>query len=237
MNENEIKSFLVQKALENGINISEQEENKFYIYMMNLIEWNQKINLTAIKEEKDIIIKHFIDSIIINDKITGERMMDIGSGAGFPGIPLKIMNDNLKVTLLDSVNKKVNFMNDSINKIGLEKIKAIHARAEEIAHEKVYREQYDVVVSRAVANMSTLVEYMIPFVKVGGKCLCLKGPNSDEEIELAKNAIKKLGGKIEDVISYKIEDNERCLVIISKIKSTEQIYPRKNGKALKEPLR
>lgn len=204
---------------------------------MNLIEWNQKINLTAIKEEKDIIIKHFIDSIIINDKITGERMMDIGSGAGFPGIPLKIMNDNLKVTLLDSVNKKVNFMNDSINKIGLEKIKAIHARAEEIAHEKVYREQYDVVVSRAVANMSTLVEYMIPFVKVGGKCLCLKGPNSDEEIELAKNAIKKLGGKIEDVISYKIEDNERCLVIISKIKSTEQIYPRKNGKALKEPLR
>lgn len=237
MNENEIKSFLVQKALENGINISEQEANKFYIYMMNLIEWNQKINLTAIKEEKDIIIKHFIDSIIINEKMTGNKVMDIGSGAGFPGIPLKIMNDNFEVTLLDSVNKKVNFMNDSIRKIGLENIEAIHARAEDMAHEKVYREQYDVVVSRAVANMSTLVEYMIPFVKVGGKCLCLKGPNSEEEIELAKNAIKKLGGKIEDVISYKIENNERCLVVISKIKNTEQTYPRKNGKALKEPLR
>lgn len=237
MNESEIKKFLIQKALEHEIEISEECAHKFYVYMNNLKEWNQKINLTAIKEDKEIILKHFIDSVFVYNKIEGTKMLDIGSGAGFPGIPLKIINNELEVTLLDSVNKKVNFMNDSIEKIGLKKINAIHARAEELGHEEEYREKYDIVVSRAVANMSTLVEYMLPFVKVGGKCLCLKGPNSEDEINQSKNAIKKLGGKIQEIINYKIDENERCLVVIMKEKNTEQIYPRKQGKALKEPLR
>ncbi len=236
MEREEFHKFLLLKLEENNIKINNDDVNKFYLYMNNLLEWNQKINLTAIKSEKDIIVKHFIDSIIIDKYVNGNEVLDIGSGAGFPGIPLKIVNDNLNITLIDSVNKKVNFMNDSINKLKLKNIRAIHVRAEEMAHEKMFREKFDIVVSRAVANMSTLVEYMLPFVKVGGKCLCLKGPNCEEEINLSKNAIKKLGGKIEEVIEYKLEDNDRCLVIIDKIKNTEQIYPRKQGKPLKEPL-
>lgn len=236
MNREEFERFLLLKSNENNIEINNDAINKFYLYMNNLVEWNQKINLTAIKEEKDIIIKHFIDSIVINKYVSGNKILDIGSGAGFPGIPLKIVNDSLDVTLIDSVNKKVNFMNDSISKLELSNIKAMHVRAEEMAHEKIFREKFDIVVSRAVANMSTLVEYMIPFVKVGGKCLCLKGPNCEEEINSSKNAIRKLGGKIEQVIEYKLEDNERCLVVINKIKNTEQTYPRKQGKPLKEPL-
>lgn len=236
MDKRDFEKFLIQKSRENGIEILDKHVQKLYLYMNNLIEWNEKINLTAIKNEKDIIIKHFIDSVIIDKYINGKKIMDIGSGAGFPGIPLKIINDNLDVTLIDSVNKKVNFMNDCIDKFGLNDIKAIHVRAEDIAHEKVFREMYDVVVSRAVANMSTLVEYMLPFVKVGGICLCLKGPNCYEEIDVSKNAIKRLGGQISNIAEYKLEDNERCLVIINKIKSTEQIYPRKQGKPLKEPL-
>lgn len=236
MNKEEFKKFLLQRASGNSIQLFEEDVDNFYLYMENLIDWNQKINLTAIKDEKEIIIKHFIDSILVNKYIDGSRLLDIGSGAGFPGIPLKIINRDLNVTLIDSVNKKVSFMKDSIDKMRLENIEALHIRAEDLAHEKEYREQFDIVVSRAVANMTTLVEYMIPFVRVGGRCLCLKGPNCEEEINLAKNAIKKLGGKIEDVIEYKVDDNERCLVVINKIKNTEQIYPRKLGKPLKEPL-
>lgn len=236
MSKDEAKNLLNLIAKRYDITLSENELEKFYDFMINLIEWNGKINLTAIKNEKDIIVKHFIDSIIINKYIDGNKLLDIGSGAGFPGIPLKIINEDMEMILIDSVNKKVNFMNDSIEKLLLKDAKAIHVRAEELAHELEYREKFDVVTSRAVANMSTLVEYMLPFVKVGGKCLCLKGPNSLEEIEKSKSAIKKLGGKIEKVIEYKIEDNERCLVIINKLKSTEQIYPRKQGKPLKEPL-
>lgn len=236
MDREEFEKFFIQKAKENNIDISKEMSSKFYLYMENLIEWNSKINLTAIRDEKDIIIKHFIDSIVISKYISGDRLLDIGSGAGFPGIPLKIVNKDLRVDLIDSVNKKVNFMNDSIEKLNLENIKAIHIRAEEIAHEKDFRESYDIVTSRAVANMSTLVEYMLPFVKIGGKCVCLKGPNCEIEINASKNAIKKLGGQIGEVIEYKIEDNDRCLVIIDKIKNTEQTYPRKQGKPLKEPL-
>lgn len=236
MNKEEFKNFLIQRAAENDFHIEEDVIDEFYLYMRNLIEWNQKINLTAIKDEREIVIKHFIDSILVSKYLTGDRILDLGSGAGFPGIPLKIVNKGLDVTLIDSVNKKVNFMKDSIDKIGLKNIDAFHTRAEDLAHESEYREQFDTVVSRAVANMTTLVEYMIPFVRVGGKCLCLKGPNCEDEINSAKNAIRKLGGKIEEVIEYKIDNNDRCLVVINKIRNTEQIYPRKLGKPLKEPL-
>lgn len=233
----DIKDFIKNEASKNNINLSEKEIELFYLYMNNLIEWNHKINLTAIKEEKEIVIKHFMDSIVIKDEIVGSRVLDLGSGAGFPGIPLKIVNDKLEVTLLDAVNKKVNFMNDTIEKIKLKNIVAIHARAEELAHDEKYREKYDIVVSRAVSNMTTLVEYMLPFLKKGGKCICLKGPDVDNELEDAKNAIRILGGKIEKKMQYDLNGNGRSLIVILKEKHTEQIYPRKQGKPIKEPLK
>jgi len=236
-NMEDIKDFIKNEASKNNINLSEKEIELFYLYMNNLIEWNQKINLTAIKEEKEIVIKHFMDSIVIKDEIVGSRVLDLGSGAGFPGIPLKIVNDKLEVTLLDAVNKKVNFMNDTIEKIKLKNIVAIHARAEELAHDEKYREKYDIVVSRAVSNMTTLVEYMLPFLKKGGKCICLKGPDVDNELEDAKNAIRILGGKIEKKMQYDLNGNGRSLIVILKEKHTEQIYPRKQGKPIKEPLK
>lgn len=233
----DIKEFIKNEAEKNNINLSEKEVESFYLYMRNLIEWNQKINLTAIKEEKEIVVKHFIDSIVIKDEIEGNKMLDLGSGAGFPGIPLKIVNNDLEVTLLDAVNKKVNFMNDTIEKINLKNIVAIHGRAEDFAHDEKYREKYDIVVSRAVSNMTTLVEYMLPFLKNGGKCICLKGPDVDNELENAKNAIRILGGKIEKKIDYNLNGNGRSLIVILKEKHTEQIYPRKQGKPIKEPLK
>ena len=233
---NEKENNINEIFTKNGIILEDKQIEKLYLYMENLIEWNKNINLTAIKSENDIIIKHFLDSVIIKDKICGKKILDIGSGAGFPGIPLKIMNDDLEIMLIDAVNKKVNFMNNTIDKLELEKIVAIHGRAEDFGHEIEYREKFDTVISRAVANMTTLVEYMIPFVKVGGKCLCMKGPDCEEEINSAKNAIRKLGGKIEEIINYDVEENERCLVVISKLKNTEKLYPRRQGKPLKSPL-
>ncbi len=220
----------------NKLNIEEDAYKKLYKYMINLIEWNQKINLTAIKDEKEIILKHFIDSIIIKDKIYG-KVLDIGSGAGFPGIPLKIVNNDIELVSVDSVNKKIKFQLDTISKIDMQNIECIHSRAEELAMNIKYREEFDFVISRAVANLSTLVEYMIPFTKIGGKCICLKGPNCLEEIESAKKAISILGGNVQEVENYKIsQDNERILIIIEKIKHTPKIYPRKQGKPSKEPI-
>ena len=154
----------------------------------------------------------------------------------FHGIPLKIINHNLKITLIDSVNKKVTFMNNIIDLLKINNIEAIHCRAEELAHNSKYREKFDTVVSRAVANMSTLVEYMIPFTKVGGRCICMKGSNTIDEINSSRKKKKKLGGQIEKVLNYNVEENERCLIIIKKIRKTEQTYPRKTGKPLKEPI-
>jgi len=233
----DIKKYIYEKANENSIVLSENEINLFYLYMNNLIEWNKKINLTAIKDDKEIVIKHFIDSILVKNEIKcAKKVLDIGSGAGFPGIPLKIVNNSLDFTLIDSVNKKVNFMNNTIERLGLKNIIALHGRAEDFAHQEEYREKYDVVVSRAVSNMTTLVEYMLPFVKVGGKCICLKGPNVEKELNLARNAIKILGGRVDKVLDYKLCENGRSLIIIFKEKHTEQTYPRKQGKPIKEPL-
>ena len=237
MEKNEFLEFMKEECKKNNIQISNEEIEKLYIYMKEILEWNEKVNVTAIKDEKEFIVKHFIDSILIEREVVGDKLIDIGSGAGFPGIPLKIVRDDLKVTLIDSVNKKVLFMQDSIEKLKLDNIVAIHCRAEEYAHNNQYRESFDVATSRAVANMCTLVEYMLPFVKVGGKCICMKGPNSEEEINDSKKAISLLGGEIERVEKYKIDDNDRCLVLIKKVKKTEQIYPRDQGKPLKSPLK
>ena len=220
-----------------NLEITDESKENLYKYMNNLIEWNQKINLTAIKNEEEIILKHFVDSIYIKNMVKG-RVLDIGSGAGFPGIPLKLVNSNINLVSIDSVNKKINFQKDTVEKLSLNNIEIIHTRAEDLAQNKDYREQFDFVVSRAVANLSTLSEYMLPFTKIGGECICMKGPNCIEEIDNAKNAIKLLGGRIEKIEEYKIADGiDRVLVIISKEKSTNKIYPRGQGKPSKDPLK
>ena len=207
--------------------------------MKLLLEWNEKINLTAIIEQNDIILKHFIDSITINKYIEqSNSIIDIGTGAGFPGIPLKIMNQNKKITLVDSLNKRINFLNEVCKEISLENIQCIHARAEELASDLEYRENYETVVSRAVARLNVLIEYMLPFVKKGGLCICMKGPNIDGELEEAKNAIKLLGGKIKSVESFFLPDSdiERNVIIIEKVAETPKKYPRKAGLPSKQPI-
>ena len=182
-----------------SIEINDAQIKQFYIYMNLLIEWNKKMNLTAITEESEIIRKHFIDSLIVSKYLrANEKVMDIGSGAGFPGIPLKIANENLNMDLVDSLNKRITFLNEVINNLDMKNIKAIHSRAEDLARIEEYRERYDVVVSRAVAKLNVLLEYMMPFVKIGGICICMKGSNIDE-LEEAKKAIDVLGGKIEKI--------------------------------------
>ena len=229
----------VQRLKEFNIKINDEQIKKFMNYMNLLLEWNEKINLTAITQPEEVKLKHFVDSLTVLKYINDDdKVIDIGTGAGFPGIPLKIMKGNTKITLLDSLNKRINFLNIVIETLILRNIQAIHGRAEEIARNKLYREKYDVAVSRAVANLSTLTEYMLPFVKVGGKCICMKGANVNEEIEKAKNAIKELGGEIERVDNFYLSDNdnERNIIIIRKVKETSSKYPRKAGMPSKEPL-
>ena len=229
----------IGKLKEFNIEINEEQIKSFEKYMNLLLEWNEKINLTAITQPDEVKLKHFVDSLTVLKYINDDdKVIDIGTGAGFPGIPLKIMKGNTKITLLDSLNKRINFLNIVIETLNLRNIQAIHGRAEEIARNKLYREKYDVAVSRAVANLSTLTEYMLPFVKVGGKCICMKGANVNEEIEKAKNAIKELGGEIERVDNFYLSDNdnERNIIVIKKIKETNPKYPRKAGMPSKEPL-
>lgn len=239
MEKNEFLEFMKEECKKNNIQISNEEIEKLYIYMKEILEWNEKVNVTAIKDEKEFIVKHFIDSLTIEKYITnGEKVLDIGTGAGFPGIPIKITKNKSHVDLADSVNKKLNVIRDIIPKIKLEDIECIHTRAEDLAKNVKYRESYDVVTSRAVANLTTLVEYMLPFVKVGGKIICMKGPNVEEELAESKKAISILGGKIEQIENINIDsDYERNIIIIKKEKPTPKQYPRGQGKPLKEPIK
>ena len=239
MEKNEFLEFMKEECEKNNIQISNEEIEKLYIYMKEILEWNEKVNVTAIKDEKEFIVKHFIDSLTIEKYITnGEKVLDIGTGAGFPGIPIKITKNKSHVDLVDSVNKKLNVIRDIIPKIKLEDIECIHTRAEDLAKNVKYRESYDVVISRAVANLTTLVEYMLPFVKVGGKIICMKGPNVEEELAESKKAISILGGKIEQIENINIDsDYERNIIIIKKEKPTPKQYPRGQGKPLKEPIK
>lgn len=219
--------------------INENQELKFKKYLNLLVEWNTKINLTSITEENDIILKHFIDSLTASEYIPdNSKIIDIGTGAGFPGIPLKIYNETYNITLLDSLNKRVNFLNTVIEELELKNISAIHGRAEEFGHNTLYREKYDIAISRAVSNLSTLVEYMLPFIKKGGLCICMKGPNIKEEIDNSKNALKKLGGKIIKIEDFNLPntDIKRNIIIIIKILNTDNKYPRKAGIPNKNPL-
>lgn len=222
------------------IQLSVEQHEKFHKYMNLLIEWNEKINLTAIVEPKEVILKHFVDSLTISKFLKdGDKVIDVGTGAGFPGIPNKIYNEKINVTLLDSLKKRTIFLDDVINNLQLKNIRSVHGRVEEIAQNKEYREKYDVVTSRAVAQLNILLEYMLPLVKVGGICICMKGSEIEEELNNAKNAAKILGGEIEKVESFKLADSEmkRNLVIVRKVKNTPNKYPRKAGTPSKEPLK
>ena len=239
MNIEEFSKELTKLASKIEIELSLDEIEKLYKFMYLLLEWNEKINLTAITEPEDIILKHFVDIITIRKYIKSEnKVLDMGTGAGFPGIPLKIISSDTYFTLVDSLNKRIIFLNEVCDKLKLDKIENIHSRAEELAKNKKYREQYDVVTSRAVARLASLVEYMLPFVKVGGRCICMKGSNVDEELIEAKKAINVLGGEIEKVDKFLLpnSDIERNIVIIKKIKNTSCKYPRKPGTATKQPI-
>lgn len=207
-----------------------------------MTEWNEKINLTAITEEYDVATKHFLDCLSVFDYADfadGAKIIDVGCGAGFPSVVMGITNRNLKITMLDSLNKRINFLNEVINELNLENLCAVHSRAEDLGRAKEHREKYDFAVSRAVANLASLTELCMPFVKVGGYFVAFKGPNVSEEIENSENAIKLLGGKIEKVENYEIPttDLKHNLVFIKKISAVSSRFPRKSPKPIKEPLK
>lgn len=223
------------------VKLDEKQIGQFMAYKDLLLEWNEKMNLTAITDEREIMLKHFADCLMLcpeTDALGGKTVIDVGTGAGFPGVPLKIARPELEVTLLDSLNKRITFLNEVVSGLGLEKVKCLHLRAEDGGADKNLREKFDLCVSRAVADLSVLSEYCLPFVKVGGYFISMKGPDVSEEIERAKKAVKLLGGSIEEIKKTAIPGTDivHSLVIIKKANPTPPKYPRKAGKAKKEPI-
>ena len=235
------KELLIDGIEKIGLEISEEQANQFMKYYEMLIETNKVMNLTAITELDEVIIKHFIDSLLVAKKINVnnfDSLIDVGTGAGFPGIPIKIMFPEIRVVLLDSLNKRLKFLNNVIDELGLESIETVHGRAEDIARKEEFREQYDLCVSRAVANLSTLSEYCIPFIAKNGKFISYKSSISSEEIQNAKSAIKILGGVVveEKTVHLPCLDMDRTFVVVNKTNNTGKKYPRKAGTPSKEPL-
>ncbi len=235
----EFKQNMKQYAKKIGIVLEEEQIEQFYQYEKLLLIWNEKINLTAITKPEEIILKHFIDSITIAKYIGANKtLIDVGTGAGFPGIPLKIIRKDIQITLLDSLNKRVKFLNEIIKQLELKEIETIHGRVEEFGKNKKYREKFDYATSRAVANLTTLSEYLLPLVKIEGKCICMKGSTVKEEIDQSQKAIAILGGKIEEIEAFQLpeSDIDRHIVLLRKIKQTPAKYPRKPGTPSKEPI-
>lgn len=233
----------MERELEGIASLSERQMEQFYQYYEMLVEWNQVMNLTAITEMTEVVTKHFVDSLSLKKAVSDLedkpwKIMDVGTGAGFPGIPLKIAFPQLKITLLDSLNKRIHFLDAVIEKLELKCIKAVHGRAEDYGRDGKYREQYDFCVSRAVANLSTLSEYCLPFVKTGGYFIPYKSGKVEEELAAASGAVKKLGSEVERTEDFLLPNgDERTLVVIRKNKVLEKRYPRKAGLPGKDPLK
>lgn len=237
-----MNNVLTEKVKELSIVLNDKQIQQFEQYYNILVEWNKVMNLTAITEYEEVVEKHFLDSLTIVNAIQMEKietLIDVGTGAGFPGIPLKIAFPHLKVMLLDSLNKRIKFLNEVIDLLELNDIKAIHGRAEDYAKQIEYREQYDICVSRAVANLATLSEYCLPYVKVDGLFVPYKSGEIDEELKSSEKAVSILGGKVEEVVKFQLPGTDigRSFVKIHKIKETKKKYPRKAGMPTKEPLK
>lgn len=230
---------LKQEAALHGIALSEKQLADFGLYSDLMIEWNEKVNLTAIVEPSEIAIKHFLDSILLLralDVKENTAMIDVGTGAGFPAVPIKILRQDLKITLLDSLNKRVKFLEELSASLGQQNT-CIHFRAEEAGKNPLYREKFEYATARAVADLSVLAEYCLPFVKVGGYFIALKGFDCEEEVARARNGIALLGGEIEDIKKFMLYgDNKRAMILIKKISQTPIKYPRISGKITKSPL-
>lgn len=231
-----------EASLEVGLDLTEKQYNQFIAYMKLLQEWNEKINLTAITEDEEVIKKHFIDCIKAfksNAVKNAKSAIDVGTGAGFPGLPIAIMNPDVNVTLLDSLNKRINFLNTVIAQLGLKNVKTIHSRAEDGARNPEFREKFDIATSRAVANMAVLSELCMPYVKVNGYFVALKGPAIEEELKEGQKAINTLGGKLENIIEVNIEESDlkHNIVEIKKISKCPKAYPRKAGTVNKKPIK
>ena len=235
------KEELQKAAAEYGINLTETQIAQYNRYFELLIEWNEKINLTAITAPKDVAIKHIIDSITAYDAVlfqAGTTVIDVGTGAGFPGLPLKIFCPEIKLTLMDSLNKRIKFLQTVVGELGLKDVECVHARAEEGARNKKYRESFDIAVSRAVARLPILCEYCLPFVKKGGHFIALKGMQYNDEAEEAVKAIKVMGGSSTEIRPVKLPeiDDKRAVIIINKTMPTPKTYPRKAGTPTKNPI-
>lgn len=240
---------LQEEAGELGISLTELQQEQLFRYYELLVEKNKVMNLTGITEEAEVVKKHFVDSLAMvkadvsretwtEKGLRGKKLIDVGTGAGFPGLVLKIVFPSLEITLSDSLQKRLKFLEEVIQELGLPGVETLHGRAEDLAQDKKWREQFDFAVSRAVANLSTLSEYDLPFVKKGGYFLAMKAGNIQEEVESAKKAISLLGGKLENILEYKLpnSDIERSILVIRKAKETPRLYPRKAGTPGKNPL-
>lgn len=237
---------LFEKGLDQlKIQLTQEQKEQFIKYYEYLIEKNKVMNLTAITDYEEVLLKHFLDSLslvkvqdFIPEKLSGKTVIDIGTGAGFPGIPLKIAFPEIGIVLLDSLNKRINFLDEVIEMLQLRKIEAVHGRAEDYARQKEFRENFDFCVSRAVANLSTLSEYCLPFVKQGGCFISYKSGKIEEELSQAENAVKVLGGNVKEVVKFSLMDTDmdRSFVVVEKKKTTPKRYPRKAGLPSKEPI-
>lgn len=234
------KELLQEKAALYGVELDEKALERFDIYARLLVEWNEKINLTAITEPDEIVIKHFVDSLSVFSAVDipeGAKVIDVGTGAGFPGVAMLIARPDLDITLMDSTNKKLNVIRNILENIGLE-AKVVHKRAEEAGRSKEFRESYDFATARAVSNLRDLSEYCLPFVKVGGTFISMKSAKADEEIEEGKKAITVLGGRIREKKTFNLEDaGERTVILIEKSSSTPAKYPRPSAKMAKNPIK
>ena len=233
-------SYMSDKFEQAGFAFSDLQKRQFYTFYNMLIDKNKVMNLTGITEFTEVVEKHFLDSIYLNhvtDLDQPVKIIDLGTGAGFPGIPLKIAFPEIEIILVDSLNKRIHFIEEVIEELGLTSIYAVHARAEELARNSEYREKFDLCVSRAVANLSTLEEYCLPFVHIGGKFISYKSGEIEEEVQESKKACFLLGGKLKEVYKFDLEESKRSFVVVEKVKTTPKTYPRKAGTPSKMPLK